>query len=142
MKLNESSFLLGEELDFEKVHMISNDKISVSLSEHLRVKIETSNKRLIELLNKREDIYGLTTGVGAFKGIKINTSHEDIQEGIILSHATGVGAPIPKGHIKAMMLIIANSLAKGFSGVSVSVVERLVDFLITTLYRKCPVRGL
>ena len=40
------------------------------------------------------------------------------------------------------MLIIANSLAKGFSGVSVSVVERLVDFLITTLYRKCPVRGL
>ncbi len=57
MKLNESSFLLGEELDFEKVHMISNDKISVSLSEHLRVKIETSNKRLIELLNKGEDIY-------------------------------------------------------------------------------------
>lgn len=39
------------------------------------------------------------------------------------------------------MLIIANSLAKGFSGVSVSVVERLVDFF-TTLYRKCPVRGL
>ena len=36
------------------------------------------------------------------------------------------------------MLIIANSLAKGFSGVSVSVVERLVDFL----YEKCPVRGL
>ena len=101
MKLNESSFLLGEELDFEKVHMISNDKISVSLSEHSRVKIETSNKRLIELLNKGEDIYGLTTGVGA---------------------------PIPKGHIKAMMLIIANSLAKGFSGVSVSVVERLVVF--------------
>lgn len=126
---NESSFLLGEELDFEKVHMISNDKISVSLSEHSRVKIETSNKRLIELLNKGEDIYGLTTGVGALKSIKINTSHEDIQEGIILSHATGVGAPIPKGHIKAMMLIIANSLAKGFSGVSVSVVERLVDFL-------------
>ena len=57
MKLNESSFLLGEELDFEKVHMISNDKISVSLSEHLRVKIETSNKRLIELLNKGEDTY-------------------------------------------------------------------------------------
>ena len=57
MKLNESSFLLGEELDFEKVHMISNDKISVSLSEHSRVKIETSNKRLIELLNKGEDIY-------------------------------------------------------------------------------------
>lgn len=44
MKLNESSFLLGEELDFEKVHMISNDKISISLSEHLRVKIETSNR--------------------------------------------------------------------------------------------------
>ena len=129
MKLNESSFLLGEELDFEKVHMISNDKISVSLSEHSRVKIETSNRRLIELLNKGEDIYGLTTGVGALKGIKINTSHEDIQEGIILSHATGVGAPLPKGYIKAMMLIIANSLAKGFSGVSVSVVERLVDFL-------------
>ena len=57
MKLNESSFLLGEELDFEKVYMISNDKISVSLSEHSRVKIETSNKRLIELLNKGEDIY-------------------------------------------------------------------------------------
>lgn len=71
MKLNESSFLLGEELDFEKVHMISNDKISVSLSEHSRVKIETSNKRLIELLNKGEDIYGLTTGVGALKGIKL-----------------------------------------------------------------------
>ena len=123
---NESSFLLGEELDFEKVHMISNDKISVSLSEHSRVKIETSNKRLIELLNKGEDIYGLTTGVGALKSIKINTSHEDIQEGIILSHATGVGAPMSKGHIKARMLIIANSLAKGFSGVSVSVVERLV----------------
>lgn len=93
MKLNESSFLLGEELDFEEVHMISNDKISVSLSEHSRVKIETSNRRLIELLNKGEDIYGLTTGVGALKGIKINTSHEDIQEGIILSHATG-SAPL------------------------------------------------
>ena len=141
MKLNESSFLLGEELDFEKVHMISNDKISVSLSEHSRVKIETSNKRLIELLNKGEDIYGLTTGVGALKGIKINTSHEDIQEGIILSHATGVGAPLPKGYIKAMMLIIANSLAKGFSGVSVSVVERLVDFLNYDIIPEVPSKG-
>ncbi len=141
MKLNESSFLLGEELDFEKVHMISNDKIRVSLSEHSRVKIETSNKRLIELLNKGEDIYGLTTGVGALKGIKINTSHEDIQEGIILSHATGVGAPIPKEYIKAMMLIIANSLAKGFSGVSVSVVERLVDFLNYDIIPEVPSKG-
>ena len=57
MKLNESSFLLGEELNFEKVHMISNNKISVSLPEHSRVKIETSNKRLVELLHKGEDIW-------------------------------------------------------------------------------------
>ena len=73
MELNGLSFLLGEELDFEEVHMVSNNKISVSLSKHSRAKIEISNKRLIELLNRGEDIYGLTTGIGALKGIKIDT---------------------------------------------------------------------
>lgn len=141
MELNGLSFLLGGELSFEEVHMVSSNKISVSLSEHSRAKIEISNKRLIELLNRGEDIYGLTTGIGALKGIKINTSHEDVQEGIILSHATGVGAPMSRGYVRAMMLIIANSLAKGFSGVSVSVVERLVDFLNHDIVPEVPSKG-
>lgn len=141
MELNGLSFLLGGELDFEEVHMVSSNKISVSLSEHSRAKIEISKKRLIELLNRGEDIYGLTTGIGALKGIKINTSHEDVQEGIILSHTTGVDAPMPRGHVRAMMLIIANSLAKGFSGVSVSVVEKLVDFLNHDIVPEVPSKG-
>ena len=74
-----------------------------------------------------EPAYGINTGFGALSEIKISPEQiRTLQRNLIVSHCAGVGDPLPEDAVRAMLLLRANVLARGYSGVRPVVVERLL----------------
>ena len=89
-----------------------------------------------------ETIYGVTTGFGEFSTVRIGVNDlESLQQNLILSHSAGVGEPIPPEVVRAMMLLRANVLAKGYSGVRPDFVEFLVKMLNGDVVPVVPQQG-
>src|SRR2546426_11937118 len=75
-------------------------------------------------------IYGITTGVGKLKDVVIPPAERaELQRNLVLSHAGGVGAPLSEEEVRAVVLLLAASLARGASGVRPAVVETLIACL-------------
>ena len=89
------------------------------------------SRRLVEQwVAEKKIIYGITTGFGSLQNEIIPAEDvEQLQENILLSHAAGVGRALPEETVRAMMLLRGNALAKGYSGIRVEVVERLLEML-------------
>jgi histidine ammonia-lyase len=90
-----------------------------------------SSRALIDRLAAGDDpIYAVNTGVGLLANVRIPREDLDqLQRNVIRSHAAGVGDPLPRDVVRAMMLIRANVLAKGLSGIRPLVARRLCDLL-------------
>src|SRR4051794_30422768 len=102
----------------------------VHLSPGAIARMEAS-RALIDTLAAGDDpIYAVNTGVGLLADVRIPREDLDqLQRNVIRSHSTGVGDPLPRDVVRAMMLIRANVLAIGFSGIRPLVAERLCDLL-------------
>jgi histidine ammonia-lyase len=86
--------------------------------------------------------YGITTGFGEFAHVRISRAQvRQLQRNLLLSHGAGVGEPFASEVVRAALIIRANALAKGFSGVRVVVVRRLLDFLNLGLHPVVPSQG-
>src|SRR5262249_31779716 len=78
--------------------------------------VRASRAAVEALLARGEVVYGITTGFGAFKNRLIAPDQEEaLQRNILRSHAAGVGEPLSQEAVRAMMLVRANTLAKGYS---------------------------
>lgn len=123
----------GKNLDIEQIYEISDGKlgeVEVTISEDSRKKILRSREYVDNIVKKGEPVYGINTGFGALSNKFIESSDlSTLQYNLIRSHCTGVGAPFPKLTTRAIMLLRANCLASGFSGVSIECIELLLDFL-------------
>jgi histidine ammonia-lyase len=87
-------------------------------------------------------VYGVTTGFGRFADVAVAAGDRlRLQENLIKSHAAGVGAPVEGPVARAMVLLRANALAKGYSGARPVVVERLLDLLATDVTPVIPRLG-
>lgn len=87
-------------------------------------------------------IYGITTGFGSFKNKVISPQEtSELQHNLIRSHACGVGDPFSKEIVRAIMLLRANSLAKGFSGCRVELIEKLLELINKDIYPYVPSQG-
>src|SRR2546430_19669 len=92
----------------------------------------------------REDrvVYGLTTGVGALKNVRIPPADgRQLQRNLLMSHAAGVGPPLPEELVRAGMLVRINQFCQGTSGVSPKVAERLVELLNRDVCARVPAKG-
>ena len=111
----------GESLTFEQVVAVAEAKpnaIRVRLSEQARQNVRRAANAVQKLLERGEIAYGITTGFGAFKDKIISPEEvEELQKNIVMSHAVGVGKAFDKPTTRAIMLIRANTLARGFSGI-------------------------
>src|SRR5581483_4164760 len=77
-----------------------------------------------------EPVYAVNTGVGLLADVRVPADElEQLQRNVVRSHAAGIGDPLSAGEVRAMMLIRANVLAKGFSGIRPVVAQRLCDLL-------------
>ena len=102
----------------------------VALAASARARVEASHKALQAILSRSEPVYGVNTGFGALSTVRIpETDLAQLQRNIVLSHATGVGAPLPDTIVRGMLLFRLNSFLQGASGVRPEVVDHLVGML-------------
>src|SRR5690606_1727576 len=89
-----------------------------------------------------EAVYGVNTGFGNLASVRIAAEDlERLQRHLVLSHAAGVGEPLPEAAVRGMLLLRANTLARGCSGVRALVVERILEMLDRGLTPVVPSRG-
>ncbi|MEZ5306865.1 MAG: histidine ammonia-lyase [Pyrinomonadaceae bacterium] len=138
-------FLDGESLTFDEVVEVafaSPGEIRVELSSDCIDKVNASAAAVVELLEKGEISYGITTGFGAFKNKIIPIDEvESLQKKILVSHAVGVGDPFDVPTTRAIMLIRSNTLARGFSGIRVETLNTLLELLNRGAYPVIPSKG-
>jgi histidine ammonia-lyase len=104
--------------------------------------ITESNNRLNLIVSKGTPVYGINTGFGVFSDKKIKK--EDIEllnRNLIISHAVGTGTPLPNNIVRAAMLVRANTLAKGFSGIRLQVINTIIEALNHNLTPIIPSQG-
>ena len=94
------------------------------------------------MLGEGKIAYGITTGFGAFKDRVIAPDQvEQLQRNILVSHAVGVGDPFDRATTRAIMLIRANTLARGYSGIRLSTLQLLLDMLNAGVHPVIPEKG-
>src|SRR3954447_16178178 len=131
--MSSTIILDGHNLTFEQVTAVAFGKPGrpqVTLSDDARRNVQRCADAVQTLLDRGEIAYGITTGFGAFKDKLI--SPEDaalLQKNIVLSHAVGVGDAFDIPTVRAIMLIRANTLARGFSGIRVETLELILECL-------------
>jgi histidine ammonia-lyase len=116
----------GEHLTIADVRHVAEQGAPVSLTSSAIAKMQTSREPVDRMALGDEPIYGVNTGVGLLADVRIPRNELDLlQLNVVRSHAAGVGSPLPRTVVRAMMLIRANVLAKGFSGIRPVVAEQL-----------------
>ncbi|MFN0279354.1 MAG: histidine ammonia-lyase [Pyrinomonadaceae bacterium] len=135
----------GESLTFEQVVAVAYGKPgepSVALADGAKEKVNRCAEAVQTLLDRGEIAYGITTGFGAFKD-KIISREEvgTLQRNVVLSHAVGVGKPFDIPTVRAIMLIRANTLARGFSGIRLETLELILECLNRGVHPIIPEKG-
>ncbi|MEP7233837.1 MAG: histidine ammonia-lyase [Ignavibacteriota bacterium] len=133
----------GNTLTISDVAKAARKEISdFSVSPDALRAVEASRNLVEDWVAKGETIYGITTGFGEFANVSI--PHSDIkalQQNLLRSHSAGVGIPLRDEVVRAMLLLRANALAKGYSGVRPLVIEQLLQFLKLDILPVIPSRG-
>ena len=120
----------GESLIISDLVKVAYENEEIAISDFGREKILKSNKRLLKILKDENPVYGLNTGFGIFANQVISKrDNEKLNRNLIISHAVGTGEPLPREIVRATMLIRANALTKGYSGVRIEIVQTLIDML-------------
>lgn len=133
----------GQNLTIETVIQVAHDpSVQVTLGNEAVEKINKASEAVANFLETGQIAYGITTGFGALKDRLIPTEDvEKLQENIILSHAVGVGDALDEATTRAIMLIRANTLAKGHSGIRLQVLELLLALLNKNILPLIPEKG-
>jgi histidine ammonia-lyase len=120
----------GESLTIEKVNDIARNGVAVKLAEQAEQKIVKCRQFLEESVASGEAIYGVTTGIGEFFKIRISQEQGmELQKRIVYSHSAGTGGVQPIEVVRAAMVLRANTLSKGHSGVRLMLVQTLLDMI-------------
>ncbi|NLN49669.1 MAG: histidine ammonia-lyase [Clostridiales bacterium] len=135
-------FIDGEHLTIDDAVDVARKGFSVSLSEEAVLKIKKSRDYVDELVEKEAVVYGITTGFGKFSDIFISKEDtEALQRNLIVSHSCALGDPLPEETVRGVMLLRANALAKGFSGIRLDTVNTLIEMLNKGVHPIIPEKG-
>lgn len=135
-------FLDGNSLTIGDAFLAERNGIKVLLSDSAVKKMERSRKLVEKWLASDEVIYGVTTGFGEFASVKIpHDKIKELQVNLIRSHSAGTGDPLPSNIVRLMILLRANALAKGYSGVRPQVVQQLLEIFNLNLVPFIPAKG-
>jgi histidine ammonia-lyase len=128
--MHTTHYITSETVTFEILNAIITTNKKLTLSGEAIQKIENCRSYLDEKIKKdKSPIYGINTGFGSLCNVKISENNlQLLQENLVMSHACGTGAEVPKEIVKLMLFLKIQSLSYGHSGVQLSTVERLIDF--------------
>jgi len=135
----------GEHLTIEDVvaaAYAAPTDLTLGLSSTAEEKVRRARAAVEQFVAEGRVIYGITTGFGAFKDKFIPADQvRQLQRNIVMSHAVGVGAPFETPVVRAMMLIRANTLAKGHSGIRPETLDLLLRMLERGVHPIVPIQG-
>jgi histidine ammonia-lyase len=120
----------GNDLTLEAVREVAEQHRAVLLSADARAAVNRARAVVDEIVAGNKLAYAVTTGVGKLSDVRIAGDQiRELQVNLVRSHAVGVGDPLAAAETRAMMLLRANSLAKGYSGVRAIVIDTLCEML-------------
>src|SRR5215469_6057791 len=132
----------GQALTSFQVLAVARHTATVSLGSESISRIQAARRVIDNLADQDQKVYGVTTGFGHLSRVRIpHDQLQDLQHNLLRSHAAGVGEPLSEEVTRAMMLLLAASLARGNSGVRTEVVQLLLDMLNARIYPIIPSRG-
>jgi histidine ammonia-lyase len=134
--------LTGRALTIDHVIEVARGRRQVSLDPEAANRIRASRAVIERVVADGTTVYGVTTGFGDLANVRIESSETAaLQRNLVRSHAAGVGPPLPDEVVRAMLLLRANALAIGLSGVRVELVELLIEMLNRAVHPAIPSRG-
>jgi histidine ammonia-lyase len=134
--------LTGADLVLENVWKVAHGNEKVELDPTAGRAVVESRAYIEDQVKGGEIIYGVNTGFGAFSSVQISPADiVKLQKNLIRSHSSGVGEPFTKEQSRAIMLLRANALARGHSGVRFTVIEKILEFLKLDIVPVIPQQG-
>jgi len=134
--------LNGNNLSLEELRAVTHERRPVLLEPDAREKVSKARAVVEALVRENRVAYAITTGVGKLSDVHIAPAqNRQLQLNLIRSHSAGVGEPLSQEETRAMMLLRANSLAKGFSGVRPEVIVQLCEMLNRGVHPIVPSQG-
>src|SRR5438034_6003426 len=132
----------GSHLTLDQVLQVARNKARTVITEKAIARTRNGRKALEELLRKKEVIYGVNTGFGALSNFTVASEDlKQLQTNLIRSHSASVGQPHSPEVVRAMMLLRANTLLKGNSGIRPEVVSTIVRLLNKEIHPYIPEKG-
>jgi histidine ammonia-lyase len=132
----------GTALSLDDFRRIVLGDAACRLGDAARRRVEAGRRAVDAVLATGEAVYGLNTGFGDLATVRIEPAKlASLQERLVRSHAAGMGEPLPPAAVRGMLLLRANTLARGHSGVRPVVVDRLLAFLGHDLLPVVPSQG-
>ena len=134
--------LTGNTLTFEDLRAVVFDGAEASLAPEARERMEASRAVIERLAAAPTKVYGVNTGFGELAVVRISSDQiRQLQVNLVRSHACGVGAPLSEPETRALLLLRANALAKGLSGVRPVIVDVLCAMLNRRVHPIIPEKG-
>src|SRR3970040_645344 len=125
----------GHHLTLEQIAAVADDDERVALADAARRRVDAARRVVDQALERDEPVYGVNTGFGSFAETRV--AHGDLQAlqlNLLRSHAAGVGEPLSRRVVRATMLLRANVLARGFSGIRSRTLDALTALLNAQVY--------
>lgn len=140
--LDNTISISGSDLTVNEVCSVASKVAKVRLAEHVYSNVEKGHRYVLKILEEKRRVYGVTTGFGSLASKNISSSEaSELQRNLIISHAAGVGSPLPKDVVRASMILRLNTLVKGYSGVAPRTVELITEFLNRDIVPVVPEHG-
>jgi len=137
-----STVHVGHALTIDDVVRVARHRAPVQLAGDVISRIEGSRRYVDALVAADRTVYGITTGFGRLASVRIAAADvQQLQRNLLVSHAMGVGAPLSTEVVRAMLLLRAQSLSFGFSGIRLVVIELLLECLNRGVHPVIPGQG-
>ena len=134
--------ITGRALTIDNVIEVARGRREVVLDADAADRMRESRAVIERLVAEGRTVYGVTTGFGDLANVRIDSSETDaLQRNLVRSHAAGIGPPLDDDVVRAILLLRANALAVGLSGVRVELVELLAAMLNRAIHPVIPSRG-
>jgi histidine ammonia-lyase len=138
----EALLLDGQALTLAEIEDVALRGRPVAIAPAALARVSASRELIEGILAEGQTVYGVNTGFGKLSDVRIPDGNlAQLQTNLVRSHAGGVGQPLSEGESRAMLLLRANVLAKGFSGCRTEVVQLLVALLNAGVHPVIPEKG-
>jgi histidine ammonia-lyase len=132
----------GDHLDLDGLESVARGGRTVVVAAAAREAVQAARRVVDDAVARGAVVYGVTTGFGSFADVHVPLDRlRELQLNLVRSHSAGVGDPLDEETTRSLMLLRANVLAKGYSGIRLSTLERLVDLLNRGILPVVPAQG-